>query len=296
MMNKTYLSTAVTLLATLVTLQTASAAPRAATAKNTVAYSVTMPAFSIVSETIDGLAPRFNNQKSPLLMQLICQASSPNVKASLQDLLAAQKIDLSNVRASQETANMIRKADKKELRTACIAWASSTIFDVVDTNSWMDMKTPETAKSNNKEQKPTAENKKEAGKTPVVNAGRFIEGASEKMAVALANAELYGFIVANLKPDAALTREQYRKEIQKMVAQYGERFFNRINDHQQRNAQAQYVGRIVGPNSFILTDQHGVTYAQSGSVSSLTNNGIDWLNSGKIMGKDYYLKLNIAAE
>lgn len=295
-MNKKYLSTSVALLATIVTLQTASAAPRTTTAKNTVAYSVTMPAFSIISETIDGLVPLFNNQKSPLLMQLICQASSPNVKASLQDLLAAQKIDLSNVRASQETANMIRKADKKELRTACIAWASSTIFDAVDTNSWMDMKTPETAKSNNKEQKPTAENKKEAGKTPVVNAGRFIEGASEKMAVALANAELYGFIVANLKPDVALTREQYRKEIQKMVAQYGERFFNRINAHQQSNSQALYVGKIVGPNSFILTDQHGVTYAQSGSVSSLTNNGIDWLNSGKIMGKDYYLKLNIAAE
>ncbi|WP_297202367.1 hypothetical protein [uncultured Pluralibacter sp.] len=296
-MNKKYLSGSVAVLASIMAVQTASAAPRAAAAKKvTPVYSVTLPALSVISEAIDDMVPLFNNQKSPLLMQLICHASSPNVKASLQDVLAAQKIDLTNVRASQETANMIRKADKKELRTACIAWASSTIYDAVDTSVWMDTKTTENEQNSKKDQKAATDNKNDAAKTTTVNAARFIDGASEKMAIALANAELYGFIVTNLKSDAALNRDQYRKEIQKMVTQYGERFFNRINDHQQRNSQAQYVGRIVGPNSFIITDQHGVTYAQSGSVSSLTNNGIDWLNSGKIMGKDYYLKLNIAAE
>lgn len=293
-MNKKYLLSSVAILASTIALQTASAAPRATPAKKNVVYSVTVPAFSVISEAIDDMVPLFNNQKNPLLMQLICHVSSPNVKASLQDVLTAQKIDLSNVRASQGTANMIRKADKKELRTACIAWASSTIYDVVDTAIWMDTKTAENAQGNKKDQKSATENKNVAPKTTVVNASRFIEGASEKMAVALANAELYGFIVSNLKPDSALTRDQYRREIKKMIAQYGERFFSRINDHQQKNSQALYVGRIVGPNSFVLTDQHGVTYIQNGSIPSLTNNSIDWLNSGKIMGKDYYLKLNVA--
>ncbi|WP_404317365.1 hypothetical protein RX799_24495 [Klebsiella oxytoca] len=264
-------------------------------------YSITVPAYSIISDVINDMIPLFNNQKNPILMQLICQASGPGVNNSLRDVFLSQKIDLEKIKPSKKAVELLDSGTKSDLRNACVAWIASTTSDIVNTGIWMDAKKVTesvseviTPKGWKFWQKDEIQKKEIVKDVQVLNAKKFSDSAADRLTVAQANADLYGFIISNLNRESILSFSQYHGEIARLIDAYGERYFKKIQFLQGRSENQQYTGRVTGENSFTFSDSYGALYEQHGSIFSLSIDGIDWLGNGKILGQNYYLKIDIS--
>lgn len=261
---------------------------------------VNMPLYNVITDTLLSMTPKVNGKRDDFLMQQVCAlGDGKKTYNEVLNTLEANGVGIATFQEANEMKALLQENNTANQQTACTAWIASSLYDVVKTSAWYDVKKvveparEEEASSGwmfwkeKKVVKPALEREIQE-----LNIARFKNDVSVKMTIAQANAELYSFIASNLTGDLNKNWSYYQDKISGTIASYSPKYLNKIKKLRANQSQSHFLFTSVTNKGFYAMNTEGIELLQEGGVSVLKVRGVEWLGNGKILGKEYFVSVN----
>ncbi|WP_368529583.1 hypothetical protein [Enterobacter cloacae] len=257
-----------------------------------VAKSLSIPSYNIIADTLIRMTPSVNGKRNDVLMQEICAiAEGAKNKDDVVNSLKSEKVD-------RNTAVLLN-SDLRSQQSICAAWMASTLFNPVDTSAWMmPVKSESVKKSSDSDtwkfwkKKDSAEETKQEQRQ--LDQQRFFRSAQSRLNIAQADAELFGVIAAGMEASKDIsTLSGWQQKVAQIVTEHAPSYLNKVKLLTSASSTNNFVSFLVKDNSFAVLDSRGYELSQAGGVPSLRVRGVDWLGNGKILGKEYFVDIDI---
>lgn len=116
----------------------------------------------------------------------------------------------------------------------------------------------------------------------------------DRMKIAEASAEFLAIISTKLESSAVKNMEDVKKQIFLLVSENARYYYNLVDDKMNKSASENYNINTWSDLGISFSSSNGYSYDLKDGVVDLKYLGVDWYGSGKLLGKNYFIKLNLA--
>ncbi|SFD24453.1 hypothetical protein [Pragia fontium] len=269
---------------------------------------ISMPALSMITESLNALVPKLNGERNLFLMQQICSLARGERLQQQVDLALQQNgIDPARIPLTGNSFSLLVNGNIEQQQTVCAAWLATSLSEPVNSSTWYHERkeqeteiiaTPQNTinwKFWETQELPRATMTEEERKASEYDKNKLISEAKVTMALSQATAKLYALIANNI-PTSPVTEQEYQANVLMTVSNYAGEYL--------RTIQMLYHGRQpyglsihrVSATGFTVADEQGYELERVRNKTSLRYQDVDWLGNGKIMGKDYFVNLKVIAD
>ncbi|QGN39601.1 hypothetical protein [Klebsiella oxytoca] len=302
MKGKLKRSALMVMLASLSASGMAAAESPAATATTTSTVAVmSIPAYTLITDSLNSLVPRVNGKVNEPVMRLVCDmARGDRVRADIIRALENSKVNVAAVPVQGSPLSVLVHGDTRQQQSVCASYLATSLFDAPDNVRYRGVKKEQVS-----EEKllpaPAKWKVWEEQKTETVTTERqtvswdttkFAQDVKVQVALAKATAQLYALLATNLgtQPQtAAMVDARVKQSLADLAGDY-------LNSVQQmyRDTQAQTMTvNLLNETGYAVSDGSGNILRRSDAGLRLTYRGIEWLGNGKILGKDHFVNLSL---
>lgn len=278
-----------------------AAAESPASATTTTVALMSIPAYTLITDSLNSLVPRVNGKVNEQVMSLVCDmARGDRVRADVIQVLEKSKVNVAAVPVQGSPLSVLVHGDTRQQQSVCASYLATSLFDVPDNTRFRSVKKeqlteekllPAPAKwkvwESQKTEMVTTERE-----VPVWDTTKFAQDVKVQIALAKATAQLYALLATNLgnQPQtAAMVDARVKQSLADLAGDY-------LNSVQQmyRDTQAQTMTvNQLNETGYTVSDGSGNILRRSDAGLRLTYRGIEWLGSGKILGKDHFVNLSL---
>ncbi|MNO53957.1 hypothetical protein D3C76_444150 [compost metagenome] len=271
---------------------------------------VNVAALPIIQEAVFSLAPSFNGQRNPQIMEQVCGLATGEFRQEqVNAFLEKQHVDAARIPREGSSLSLLVNGDKASQTTACAAHLATTVLSPVDAGEIMTLVYPTPAPEKDK---PLAE--ADSGKArkkdkveqettvsqpaaPVLKLdnARLNQALPMKMAEARANADVFALIAAELQRHPGQTVSEYRKQVRELFVRLAPVYLQRIK-LQLPPANVTYKVTQIDAERFSFNSSTGASYEYSNDGMTLRQNGVIWYGQGKLLGQEYPLQVSYFPE
>lgn len=280
----------------------AAAESPAATAMTTSTVAVmSVPAYTLITDSLNSLVPRVNGRVNEQVMGLVCDmARGDRVRADVIQVLENSKVNVAAVPVQGSPLSVLVHGDTRQQQSVCASYLATSLFDAPDNVRYRSLKKeqvseekllPAPAKWKVWETQKT-ETVTTEREVPVWDTTKFAQDVKVQVALAKATAQLYALLATNLgnQPQtAAMVDARVKQSLADLAGDY-------LNSVQQmyRDTQAQTMTVTqLNETGYAVSDGTGNVLRRSEAGLRLTYRGIEWLGNGKILGRDYFVNLSL---
>lgn len=225
-----------------------------------------IPALPIIQEAVFSLAPSFNGQRNPRIMEQVCGLASGELRQEqVNAFLAKQQVDPLQIPTQGSPLSLLVNGDKASQTTACAAHLATTVLSPLDVADIM-------------------------SSTQQIDSARLNEVLPVKVAEARANADVFALIAAELERRPGLTVSEYRQQAVVLFVRLAPTYLERVKQ-QLPSANVTYKVMQLDTERFSFNSSTGAYYEYSGEGLVLRQNGIVWYGQGRLLGREYPLRV-----
>lgn len=238
------------------------------TAKNLLA----IPALPIVQSAVMSLAPLFNGGRHDGHMNVLCElVRGEKTPEAVVEYLKANKIEAT---ADNEFALFIGER-RPEQDTAAAAYIATTVLIQPNLGEFLE---PVKKSQGSKDKQPEFS----------VNQEKLTTSLTTKLAIALANADIFALIARELPK--GLTVDAYRAEAARLFGKLAPAYLGRVQSHYLKGLSFNLLQ--MQNNQFTFVSSTGYLFNFDVQGLSLQQGGINWYGRGQLLGKDYEVQVD----
>lgn len=241
-----------------------------------------VPALPIVQGAVINLVDMQAPHKNPKVMAQLCALAKGDIQQEHANAFIKQQGgDALAIPQQGHLFSLLVNGDRKTQFSACAAYVANSVLSPLNL---AELVAPH----------PVSETG-DKGKNPVpsppqIDHAKLLASLPNRLAIAQANAELFALIATELQHRPGLTFGQYRQLSIEMFIQLAPDYLQRVKEHTPASSTEFKILNLDNQNfTFIGSNQTLFSYDYSGL--RLQQNGIIWLGDGKLLGKDYFLKV-----
>lgn len=244
---------------------------------------ISVPVWSIATDTLVSMTPKVAGKRNDVAANALCALSRG--EKTVEEIAAL------GITIDGDLLN----ASKQAQQASCAAYLATMQFMPVDLTRYVETSQSEAKKGwklsdlfNNPEPSDTAKPKAES-----VNQAALINYARLQMATAQATAQLYAVIASNIGNQSQLGWRDYQQQVQLIVSAYAADYLQSIRHYYVALANEPLTIEQATSNSFSVVDTQGHQLIRQQNSVVLRSYGLIWLGEGKILGKEYYVNVNV---
>ncbi|WP_312816824.1 hypothetical protein [Atlantibacter subterraneus] len=263
--------------------------------------TISVPAYNMITDTLQAIAPTINGQRNDFAMQQICAlARGDKTQQEVNTLLKQQGVDTTKLPKSGSVASLLINGDKEQQQMTCAVYLATSVFEPVNNGIYFS-KQQSNAKADT-EKKASGwsfwkSDKKEETKPQteqvVFNQPQFLNDAQVKMAVVQATAQMYAVIAENIQGEKNKYWADYQQRIASVVYNYAPEYLRKITVFYKSGVAKPLMPVNVSLNSFTVANEAGDVLTQQAGNVMFTAKGVPWFGNGKILGKDYFSDVTV---
>lgn len=264
---------------------------------------ITLPASTLITETLTSFTPMFNGQRSDFLMAQVCHlARGEKTQQEVNAALRQNNIVPEKIPASGNTFSMLVNGNIEQQQMACASYLATSFYAPVNNVAYTgkqkvnapatqpDVEAPSSWKFWQKTPEREVPHEVEVD---TFNQDAFINDARIQLAVAHTTAQLYGLIANNTPNSVPLTMVEYRRNVAFTLKNYAPEYLRAIETiYLNSRSQAITVNGVTALG-FSISDEKGHELVKEHHRAALRYRDIDWLGNSKILGKEYFVNLKI---
>lgn len=263
--------------------------------------TISMPAYTVINDALKSAFPLVNGKENKPLMRLICDlARGVKRQDEINFILTKNNVNISSIPASGNPLSLLVNRDSKHQQKACASWLAISLHNKMNLDAYKIKKTKDT--DNNKSKTwsfwplMNQSNKQEPSVTIEWDKARFNELAIDQMAVAKSTAQFYSLIANDLQQKSEYSFSELKKNLDTSIASYAAQYLNAIKINAEALQSAGIEVSELTSSGYKITDNQGTSLSKESDGFLLAYQQIPWLGDGKIMGKDYYITVNLASD
>lgn len=241
-----------------------------------------VPALPIVQGAVVSLADTLAPHKNSEVMAHLCALARGEIQQeNINAFIKQQGGDAMKIPQEGHLFSLLVNGDRKAQFSACAAYVATSVFSPLNLT---ELSTTHPS--------PTPWDKVKNTEQPVlqIDQAKLLASLPNRLAIAQANAELFALIATELQYRPGLTFGQYRQLSIEMFIHLAPDYLQRVKEHTPApNIEFQVLNLDNSNFTFIGSNRTLFSYDYSGL--RLQQNGITWLGEGKLLGKDYFLKV-----
>lgn len=277
----------------------AAESPAAATTATVAVMSI--PAYTLITDSLNSLVPKVNGKVNEPVMRLVCDmARGDRVRSDIIRALENSKVNVATVPVQGSPLSVLVHGDTRQQESVCASYLATSLFSAPDNVRYRSVNKeqiseekllPAPAKWKVWEDQKT-ETVTTERQTIVWDTTKFAQDVKVQVALAKATAQLYALLATNLgtQPQtAAMVDARVKQSLADLAGDY-------LNSVQQmyRDTQGQTMTvNLLNETGYAVSDGTGNILRRSGAGLRLTYRGIEWLGNGKILGKDHFVNLSL---
>ncbi|AWH89258.1 hypothetical protein [Limnobaculum parvum] len=232
-----------------------------------------IPALPIIQSTVVASAPTFGGGRHDGHMNILCAlVRGDKTPEEVANYLKDNVIDTSN----DKSFSLFVGERRPEQDAACAAYIAST---VLITPNFAEFLEPTSDKS---------DDNKDGKQEFAINQERLNASLTTKLAVALANVDIFS-LIARILPEK-LTVEAYRTEIARLFGLLAPVYMERVQAYFHNGLTFNLLQ--MQNNQFTFTSSNGYVFNFDINGLSLKLGGINWYGRGQLMGQDHLLNVD----
>lgn len=258
--------------------------------------SISVPAYNMITDTLQSIMPTVNGQRNDFAMQQICAlARGEKTQQEVNATLKEKGVDLAKIPRSGSTASLLINGDKEQQQMTCAVYLANSIFLPVNNESYFSKQLIKENEVKESQQTIwsflTSDKIDETAAKPeqvIFNQRQFIYDVRVKMALVQATAQMYAVIAENIQNEKGQYWANYQQKIASIVYNYAPEYLRKISLFYKSNAGKSFVPVNVTLNSFTVANSTDDVLTQQAGNLMFTSKGVPWFGSGKILGKEYF--------
>lgn len=240
---------------------------------NNLKHVLSIPALPIIQSTVISLAPLFDGKRNDGFINILTAlVRGEKTQQEVDDLLAKNNVD---AKTNADFA-LFTGERREEQALACAAYIASSVL--IDPNL-AEFLEPVPPKNKDANEKPEFK----------IHQEKLNHALSTKMAVSLANADIFALIAKELQAMPNLMVEQYRAEVKRLFTALATTYLERIQQHYSRGLSYNLIQIQNGQFTFSCSNGYIFNYDINSLVLRLS--GINWYGNGQLLGKDYFIEV-----
>ncbi|ECX8488454.1 hypothetical protein P4W48_004052 [Salmonella enterica] len=258
--------------------------------------SISVPAYNMITDSLQAIAPTIDGKLNDFAMQLICAlARGDKSQQEVDTLLKQQGVDATKLPKNGSVVSLLINGHKEQQQMTCAVYLATSLFEPVNNGIYLskqqagakagkEKKFPDWNfwKSDKKEE-PTSQTEQ-----VVFNQTQFLNDAQFKMAVVQATAQMYAIIAENIQDEKNTYWADYQRRIASIVYNYAPEYLRKISIFYKSGVAKPLIPVNVSLNSFTVANEAGDVLTQQPGIVMFTSKGVPWFGSGKILGKEYF--------
>jgi hypothetical protein len=277
----------------------AAESPAAATTTTVAVMSV--PAYTLITDSLNSLVPEVNGKVNEQVMSLVCDlARGDRIRPEIIRVLENSKINVAAVPVQGSPLSVLVHGDTRQQQSVCAAYLATSLFDTPDNTRYRSVKKeqvseekllPAPAKWKVWEEQKT-ETVTTERQTTVWDTTKFAQDVKVQMVLAKATAQLYGLLATNLgnQPQtAAMVDARVKQSLADLAGDYLSSVQQMYRDTQEQTLTVKQLNET----GYVVSDGIGNILQRSDAGLRLTYRGVEWLGNGKILGKEHFVNLSL---
>ncbi|NCE93593.1 hypothetical protein DK871_26575 [Pseudomonas sp. L13] len=241
-----------------------------------------VPALPILQSAVFSLADALAPHKNPLVMEQICAlAKGETQQENVNRFIQQQGGNAQNIPPQGHPLSLLVNGDRKTQARACAAYLAISVLSPMSLNGLL----VEPAGA-----PPGDKNKPAEKPAPQVDQAKLLASLPGKLAIAQTNADFFALIATELQHRPGLTLEQYRQLSMTMFTGLTEDYLQRLKE-QTPPPGTEYKVLKLDADQFTFVSSTRTLFEYDFSGLRLQQNGMIWFGEGKLLGKDYFLKV-----
>lgn len=238
------------------------------TAKNLLA----IPALPIVQSAVMSLAPTFDGGRHDGHINVLCElVRGEKTSEGVIDYLKANQIE-----ATEDNDFALFIGERRpEQDTAAAAYIATTVLIQPNLGEFLE---PVKSQQSSNDKQPDFS----------INQTKLTTSLTTKLAIALANADIFALIARELPP--GLTVDAYRAEASRLFAKLAPAYLARVQSHYIKGLNFNLLQMQNNQFTFVSSTGYLFNFDQQGLLLQL--GGINWYGRGQLLGKDYDLQVD----
>lgn len=230
----------------------------------------------LIQKTLSEISPTFGGKRNDLIMRHIC-ALSKGIESQddFDKFFASKGIEPAKLASKDSGFALLAERDINKMHSACVSYMISSLAIPLQKSYYI-------KKINDKqyeEQKLSLE---------LTNMLR------DRMKIAAASAEFLAIISAKLENSTVKSMEDVKKNIFLFVSENARYYYNLVDDEMIKSTSEDYNINTWSDLGISFSSSNGYSYDLKDGVLDLKYLGVDWYGRGKLLGKNYFIKLNVA--
>jgi hypothetical protein len=242
------------------------------------ALSIKMNVQPLITEVISRTLPGLSVANRDELLNQVCKVAYGQIKPAefvdeTKNIEYVQSLRDKNDIFSQ----MIQTGDVILYQAVCASYVLNSTKSIPDINKYIKFKKDSKGESQINE----------VDQTAIINLMPF------RLAVARANAELYGKIAANLAEDEPQTRIFYVEKIQKLFVIYAQNYLSTVTQYKREDINHHYQLLLLQRGRFNFKSVTGYLMDVTSEGDNLYYYGVPWLANGYILGAQNIINIKV---
>ncbi|HHA1921068.1 TPA: hypothetical protein ACOEMI_004572 [Enterobacter ludwigii] len=258
--------------------------------------TISIPAYNMIADTLQSIAPTVNGKRNDFIMQQICAlARGDKTQQEVDGILKEKNVDISSINQAGPVASLLINGDKEQQQMACALYLATSLYEPVNIGVYFTKK--KSAKNTDTKKESSSwrfwdsdkeEQNKVTAEQVVFNEPQFINDAQVKMAIVQATAQMYAVIAENIQGQSNQYWSDYHQRIAAIVYNYSSEYLRKINVFYKSGMTKNLKPVNVSLNSYTVANDAGDMLTQQDGNLLFTEKGVPWFGNGKILGKEYF--------
>lgn len=241
-----------------------------------------VPALPILQSAVFSLADALAPHKNPLAMEQICAlAKGETQQANVNHFIQQQGGNAQSIPPQGHPLSLLVNGDRQAQTRACAAYLAISVLSPLSLNGLL----VEQASA-----PPQDKNKPVEKREPQIDQAKLLASLPGKLAIAQTNADFFALIATELQQRPGLTLEQYRQLSMEMFVGLAADYLLRLKE-QTPPPGTEYKVLKLDADQFMFVSSTRTLFEYDFSGLKLQQNGMTWFGEGKLLGKDYFLKV-----
>lgn len=278
-----------------------AAAESPAAATTTTVAVMSIPAYTLITDSLNSLVPKVNGKVNEQVMSLVCDmARGDRVRSDIIRALENSKVNVAAVPVQGSPLSVLVHGDTRQQQSVCASYLATSLFDAPDNVRYRSMKKEQVS-----EEKllpaPAKWKVWEAQKTetvtterevPVWDTAKFAQDVKVQVTLAKATAQLYALLASNLG-NQPQTATMVDARVKQSLADLAGDYLSSVQQMYRDTQEQTMTVKQLNETGYAVSDGGGNILQRSDAGLRLTYRGIEWLGNGKILGKDHFVNLSL---
>ncbi|WP_439412553.1 hypothetical protein [Enterobacter ludwigii] len=265
--------------------------------------TISMPVYTVINDALKDAFPIVHGKANEPLMRLICDLARGDKRQDDIDLiLTRNKVNIDSIPTHGNPLSLLVNHDRIQQKKACAAWFATSLRSSVNLQPYQEKIQHDAIEKEPKNKKwsfwfsGNKVNTKTKTDAVIWNKEKFYEQAIAQMALAKATAQFYALIANDLRQKPIYSFYELKTYMDNSINSYSTEYLNAIKINYASLMRSGVEVKDLSANYFKIVDSQGTVLTKNNNNAQLSYQDIPWLGEGKIMGKDYFVDINLSSD